>query len=219
MEIIEWRGWKVSVSPLTEILLWLEDRMEEATPTFVQMVGKRELWKHLKSKDAEFHEGLVVFTSAFEASLASFLKPSCMTSVSPEIFTRLLIEMAQDNGHNILFLDGYDGSERSFVRDLALQSGRLRSLSEILHSQNDLEKVVIETRAEVIVSEWSREKALASYQHLTERHGQRHVWIQLPTINRRSEGKKGLGQWQEILLRVHLLRLALTRNPISSGSK
>lgn len=193
---------------MTDILLWLEDQMEDERSAFVHLVAKSELSTKLCCRELDGEGEVMLFTSHFTAHLASILFPEKFTAVKPNLFVDFLLEMAQDNAHNILILESLNqnGLASNFGKSTTRGPKFLR---EEESSTDELELLIIESRIELVISQWDYTTSKTTYQRITERFGKSLMWIQMPCDGKAKGTPYHIDRWQELQLHFRLMRMAM----------
>lgn len=171
-----WRSYQALAAPLTELLLWFEDRLTAGSPTFMKCEGfKDHLSKH------RHHADLVLFVNQISAAVASINKAHRITAIDENSLLTYLLELGRENGANVMFLTSGRGKLSRIIEERRRQDRSLRyvKLDSRDTQPDELEFDVFDHHIELIFSEWDDQKAWKSYKRITKALQKDVVWIQV----------------------------------------
>ena len=209
-----WNGLQVVTSPLTDLLLWIEDRLDNEHATFIQCMGVSELNSILQGNTLEIDAHAVLINSAFLGNVISLSGNAAVKAVDVPYFSTILMDMALDNRCKMAKV-----SPEGKVESLSGHRSNChwQELFTNAGSIDELQQRLIESRAELVVSEWDASESPRLFEEISRiRRGM--VWLQLPQGTATSEDvsvvlKKKV---QEAKLAYQLL---VMRSLLSSKSK
>lgn len=179
METRECFGWPVAASALTEVLLWIEDRLDLNESAFVRLVGAREILNRMNGGRDLQGEDVVIYTASIAATLTGACCDQDILAVSSQKVVRVLNEIAADNGANTLILK----EKSALIDDPVTRQSRKSAVQKELNDDADLEQVeqeIIKRRTELIVSYAAPTLSKRLYDKVARVWGKPIVLVQLP---------------------------------------
>lgn len=213
--LTNWNGASVVKAPLTDLLLWIESKMEEEEGAFIQCIGSHEIEQLLHGNPLIVDADALLFTSPLFKNIASFSSETPFTMVNEKYFLQLLLELAADNALNIAFLTN---GEELPVDEKFLYGRRVAMYDCMKMSAKEVAQELYLQRTDLVISSWELKDSMNAY-HGSQQGKKNVLWIQLPGSEKTEKvpiANKLSLKWKEAMLAYQLL---LSRSIISSGSK
>ena len=210
-----WNGMQVVTSPLTEMLLWVEDRMDNDKATFIQCMGAFELKTILQGAPMEIEANAAIINSAFLGNVISLSSDVSIKSIDIPHFTSTLMDMALDNRCKVAKV-----SKTGKIEVFSGQRGNFQRQEMMSETDNcdELQHHLTLSRCELVVSEWSANNATKVFKRLKKtRRGM--VWLQLPELTEGTSNDVSVVFKRKLIEATLAYELLVIRSLLSSKSK